>query len=61
DLTSARLRVKDIGGYWEARIGTGEKSVYLKSGGDVTLVTDQKVEAQPPEFILGKIEKPDAA
>jgi len=61
DLTSTRLRVKDIGGYWEARIGAGEKSVYLKSGGDVTLVTDQKVEAQPPEFILGKIEKPDAA
>jgi hypothetical protein len=55
------LRVKDIGGYWEARIGAGEKSVYLKSGGDVTLVTDQKVEEQPPEFILGKIEKPDAA
>ena len=43
DLTSARLRVKDIGGYWEARIGDGEKSVYLKSGGDVTFVTDQKV------------------
>ena len=61
DLTSARLRVKDIGGYWEARIGEGERSVYLKSGGDVTLVTDQKVEAQPPEYILGKIEKPDAA
>ena len=61
DLTSARLRVKDIGGYWEARIGAGEKSVYLKSGGEVTLVTDQKVEAQPPEYILGKIEKPEAA
>jgi hypothetical protein len=60
NLTSARLRVKDIGGYWEARIGAGEKSVYLKSGGDVTLVTEQKVEAQPPEYILGKIEKPDA-
>jgi hypothetical protein len=58
DLTSARLRVKDIGGYWEARIGGGEKSVYLKSGGDVTLVTDQKVEPLPPNYILGKIEKP---
>ena len=57
DLTSARLRVKDIGGYWEARIGSGEKSVYLKSGGDVTFVTDQKVEPLPPNFILGKIEK----
>ena len=58
DLTSARLRVKDIGGYWEARIGEGKKSVYLKSGGDVTLVSDQKVEPLPPNYILGKIEKP---
>jgi hypothetical protein len=58
DLTSLRLRVKDIGGYWEARIGSGEKTVYLKSGGDVTFVTDRKVEALPPNFILGTIEKP---
>ena len=58
DLTSARLRVKDIGGYWEARIGDGEKSIYLKSGGDVTFVTDQTVEPLPPNYILGKIEKP---
>ena len=58
DLTSARLRVKDIGGYWEARMGSGERSVYLKSGGDVTLVTDQKVEPLPPNYILGQIEKP---
>jgi hypothetical protein len=58
NLTSARLRVKDVGGYWEARIGGGEKSVYLKSGGDVTFVTDQTVEPLPPNYILGKIEKP---
>jgi hypothetical protein len=58
DLTSTRLRVKDIGGYWEARIGDAAKSVYLKSGGDVTFVTDQKVEPLPPNYILGKIEKP---
>jgi len=60
-LTSARLRVKDIGGYWEARIGGGERSVYLKSGGDITFVTDQDVKALPPNYILGKIEKPDPA
>jgi hypothetical protein len=59
ELTSARIRVKDIGGYWEARIGGGEKSVYLKCGGDVTLVTDQVVEPLPPYYILGKIEKPE--
>jgi hypothetical protein len=58
DLTSLRLRVKDLGGYWEAHIGNAEKSVYLKSGGDVTFVTDQKVESLPPNYILGKIEKP---
>ena len=60
DLTSVRLRVKDIGGYWEAQIGGGEKSVYLKSGGDVTFVTDQTVEPLPPNYILGRIEKPSA-
>ena len=59
DLTSARLRVKDLGGYWEARIGEGEKSVYLKSGGDVTLVTDQEVEPLPPNYVLGNIETTD--
>jgi len=58
DLTSFKLRVKDIGGYWEAKVGNGEKSVSLKCGGDVTLVTDQKVEPLPPNYILGKIEKP---
>ena len=58
DLTSAHIRVRDLGGYWEARIGNGEKSVYLKSGGDATFVTDQKVEPLPPNYVLGKIEKP---
>ena len=61
DLTNARLRVKDIGGYWEARIGAGEKSVYLKSGGDVTFVTNKEVEALPPNYVLGKIERPAKA
>ena len=59
DLTSAHLRVKDIGGYWEARIGDGEKSVYLKSGGDVTFVTDQQVVPLAPNSNLGKIERPN--
>ncbi|MFZ1040361.1 MAG: hypothetical protein WCA79_14950 [Anaerolineales bacterium] len=61
DLTSLRLRVKDLGGYWEARMGDAGKSVYLKSGGDVTFVTDQKVESLPPNHVLGKIEKPSVA
>jgi hypothetical protein len=57
DLTSAHIRIKDLGGFWEAKIGAGEKSVSLKCGGDVTLVTDQKVEPLPPDYVLGKIEK----
>ena len=57
-LTSAHIQVKDLGGFWEGRIGSGEKSIWLKSGGDVTLVTDQVVEALPPDFILGKVENP---
>jgi hypothetical protein len=61
DLTSVRLRVKDIGGYWEARLGSGEQLVTLKAGGDVTFVTDQKVEPLPPNYILGKIERPAGA
>jgi hypothetical protein len=58
DLTSAHIRVKDLGGFWEAKIGAGEKSVSLKCGGDVTLVTDEKVEPLPPNYVLGKIERP---
>jgi hypothetical protein len=58
DLTSAHIRVKDLGGYWEARIGSGDRSISFKSGGDVTIVTDQEVEPLPPDYILGKIEKP---
>lgn len=58
DLTSFHLRVKDIGGYWEAKVGEGQKSVSLKCGGDVTIVTEQKVEPLPPNYVLGKIEKP---
>jgi hypothetical protein len=58
DLTSAHIRVKDLGGFWEAKIGSGEKSVYLKCGGDATLVTDQQVDPLPPHYVLGKIERP---
>lgn len=61
DLTSAHIRVKDLGGYWEARIGNGERSVSFKSGGDVTIVTDQEVQPLPPDYILGRIENPASA
>ncbi len=58
DLISAHIRVKDIGGFWEAVIGSGQKSILLKAGGDVTLVTDQAVQGLPPNYILGNIQKP---
>jgi hypothetical protein len=57
-LQSARLRVNDMGGYWEGQIGAGDTQLTLKAGGDVTLVTDQTVSGLPPNYILGKIEKP---
>jgi hypothetical protein len=61
DLTSARLLVKDLGGYWEGMIGAGSVTVRLQAGGDAILVTDQQVEPVPPNYILGQIERPGAA
>jgi hypothetical protein len=60
DLTSARVIVNDQGGYWEGVIGAGSVTVRLKAGGDATLVTDQVIEAVPPDYILGQIERPDS-
>lgn len=60
-LTSARVLINDMGGFWEARIGSGAVTLHLKAGGDVTLVTDQPVEAQPPDYLLGQIERPGGA
>jgi hypothetical protein len=60
DLTSARFIITDLGGYWEGVIGAGKVAVRLKAGGDVTLVTDQKVEAIPPNYLMGQIERPSA-
>ncbi len=61
DLTDAKVMIKDLGSYWEAILGSGRLNIWLKAGGDVTLVTDQEVQAQPPNFILGNIEKPASA
>jgi hypothetical protein len=53
--------IDDLGGYWEAILGTGRTNIRLKSGGDVTLVTDQDVIGQPPYDTFGKIERPSVA
>ena len=60
ELSSARLQVDDIGGYWEGIIGEGELKIRLKAGGDVTVVTDREVVPQPPHYVLGNIEKPSS-
>jgi hypothetical protein len=61
DLSDARLMINDLGDYWEGLIGDGRIKIRLKAGGDVTLVTDQEVVPQPPDYVLGKIERPVAA
>jgi hypothetical protein len=58
DLNDAKVMIKDLGTYWEAVLGNGRLNIWLKAGGDATLVTDQKVQAQPPHFMLGNIERP---
>ena len=59
NLANAKLMINDLGGYWEGVVGKGRAKIRLKAGGDVTLVTDQTVVAQPPHYVLGKIERPD--
>lgn len=56
-LRDARLLVSDLGGRWEGVIGDGRATLRLDAGGDVTLVTDQTVVAQPPHYMLGQIEQ----
>jgi hypothetical protein len=58
DLTDAKVMIKDLGNYWEAVLGNGRLPIWLKAGGDVTLVTAQEVQAQPPHYLLGNIERP---
>jgi hypothetical protein len=59
DLTDARLTVTDLGGDWQGRLGAGRVAVRLKAGGDVTLVTDQLVTPEGPDFVIGRVERPE--
>jgi hypothetical protein len=61
NLTHARVMVSDLGGEWEGVIGDGRLKIRLKAGGDVTVVTDQEVIAQPPHYVLGRLERTNAA
>lgn len=57
-LQDVHYLIDDLGGRWETVLGDGGTLIYLKAGGDVTLVTAADVVGQPPDFILGKIERP---
>ncbi len=64
-LTSAKIMVNDLGGYWEAVLGSRQTAVKskqivlrLKAGGDVTIVTDQEVRGKSPRVAPGQIERP---
>ena len=58
DLTDAKVMIKDLGTYWEGVLGNGRLNIWLKAGGDATLITDQEVKAQPPHYMIGNIERP---
>ncbi len=58
DLADARLLVSDLGGDWQGHIGAGRVTLRLKSGGDVTLVTEHEVVADGPDQVIGRIERP---
>jgi hypothetical protein len=58
DLANATLSVHDLGGYWEGQMGDGAEKIKLRAGGDVIVVTEQMVTARPPDYVLGRIEKP---
>ena len=61
DLDDAKVMITEGGTYWEAVLGSGRRQVRLKAGGDVTLITDREVKAQPPYYMLGNIEPPAPA
>jgi len=58
DLKDVIYLIDDLGGRWQATFGGGSTVIRLKAGGDVTLVTDQTVTGQPPDYIFGRIEQP---
>jgi hypothetical protein len=59
ELDDAKVMIREAGGtYWEAVVGNGQLKVWLIAGGEVTLVTDREVQAQPPYYVLGNIERP---
>lgn len=58
DLSNTKIIVNDMGGYWEGIIGDAQRKIRLNAGGDITIVTAQKVKGQPPTYVIGNIETP---
>jgi hypothetical protein len=52
--------VEDIAGPWEAVLGSAEVRITLKAGGSATLVTESAVAGQPPLYVVGSVERPQA-
>jgi len=57
NLVDTRVMIQDLGGKWELGFGSKRRTLQLKGGGDVTLVTGQTPDELPEVF--GQIEGPD--
>ncbi len=57
-LDNAKIMIREMDTYWEAVLGDGRLNIWLKAGGDVTLITDREVQPQPPHYLLGNVERP---
>lgn len=53
DLTNTKFMIKDLGGYWEMSFGEPATQIWLKAGGDVTLVLDEKYSEYLPDVVGG--------
>lgn len=54
NLADTQVMIQDLGGKWELGFGSKRRTLQLKCGGDVTLVTDQIPDELPEVF--GQIE-----
>jgi hypothetical protein len=53
ELTNTKLMIKDLGGYWEMNFGEPATQIWLKAGGDVTLVIDEAYSKYMPDLVGG--------
>lgn len=59
ELDDARYLVDDLGGKWEITFGEDRVQVQLKAGGDVILITGREGVGRAPNYVMGKIERPN--